>query len=240
VSPELVLGRDREVAAVRTAIESGLQHGSVMLVVGDPGIGKSALLGLARTAGIEAEVGRLTGASNRSVPRAEVLVTAAKAAALRGEIGAALDLVTEVEHSPSARGGSSTLARAQIARGIAYLSAGRHVDAFVALSRVFKPQDPSHHHREQFGAVMYLADAAARSGQHDAARVVVTRMQRPAEVSGSPLLAAQMGYARAVLAPGPLAEDRFLSFLASDLAAWTWPRARVQLAYGRWLRRQRR
>ena len=170
----------------------------------------------------------------------DVLSTAAKAAALRGETSAALELVAQAEHCRAARRGSSVLARAQIARGIAYISAGKHLDAYAALSRVFDPKDPSHHFREQFSAVMYTAEAAVRCGQDDGARAIVERMEVTADKSGSPLLLTQLRYARAVLASDDTAEQLFLGCLASDLASWPWPRARVQLAYGRWLRRQRR
>lgn len=86
---------------------------------------------------------------------------------------------------------------------------------------------------------MYLAEAAVRSGQHDGARAIVERMEATAKRSGSPLLLTQLRYARAVLATDDAAEQLFLDCLSSDLASWPWPRARVQLAYGRWLRRQR-
>jgi DNA-binding CsgD family transcriptional regulator len=170
----------------------------------------------------------------------DVLSTAAKAAALRGETSAALELVAQAEHCRAARHGSSVLARAQIARGIAYISSGKHLDAYTALSRVFDPKDPSHHFREQFSAVMYIAEAALRCGQDDGARAIVERLEATADKSGSPLLLTQLQYARAVLAGDDTAERLFLDCLASDLARWPWPRARVQLAYGRWLRRQRR
>src|SRR6185295_1844646 len=53
----------------------------------------------------------------------------------------------------------------------------------------------------------------------------------------SPLLIAGMQYARAVLAP-----DTNEKAFQDDAALATWPfaRARLQLAYGVWLRRQRR
>jgi DNA-binding CsgD family transcriptional regulator len=172
--------------------------------------------------------------------RPDVLSTAAKAAALRGETQVALDLAAQAEHGPAALRGGSVLARAQIARGIAYLSSGEHLDAYTALSRVFDRKDPSYHFREQFSAVMYLAEAAVRCGQDDQARAVVERIEVTADTCGSPLLATQLQYARAVLAGDDTAERLFLDCLGSDLASWPWPRARVQLAYGRWLRRQRR
>jgi len=186
-----------------------------------------------------AEAGTLLADSDRSVYRPHVLATVAKLAALRGDAAPAMDMITQAEHCPAVRRGSSILARAQTARGIAYITSGRHLDAYTALSRVFDPKDPSHHFREQFGAVMYLAEAAVRSGQHDGARTILQRMEVTAERSGSPLLLTQLRYARAVLATDDTAEQLFLNCLASDLASWPWPRARIQLAYGRWLRRQR-
>jgi DNA-binding CsgD family transcriptional regulator len=190
-----------------------------------------------RAAAALAEVGTLGPYLGQ---RPDVLSTAAKAAALRGGTSVALELVAQAEHCPAARRGSSVLARAQIARGIARISSGKHLDAYTALSRVFDPRDPSHHFREQFSAVMYTAEAAVRCGQDDGARAIVDRMEVIAHESGSPLLLTQLRYARAVLASDDTAEQLFLGCLASDLASWPWPRARVQLAYGRWLRRQRR
>jgi ATP/maltotriose-dependent transcriptional regulator MalT len=131
------------------------------------------------------------------------------------------------------------MARAQIALGITHLSSGRHLDAFTTLICVFNRDEPSHHSREQFSAVMYFAEAASRSGRQDDARPVIEQMELMAAKSGSPLLLTQLRYARAVLATDEAAEQQFLNCLASELAAWPWPRARVQLAYGRWLRRQR-
>jgi DNA-binding CsgD family transcriptional regulator len=170
--------------------------------------------------------------------RAAALATTAKSAALRGDTAAALELVSQTEHSPAARSGSRFLAQAQIVRGIAYVSMGNHVDAYLALARVFESTDPSHHFREQFGAITYLAEAAVRSGRQDHARAVAERMQVIADISGAPLLAMHLSYARAVLAPDDTAEQHFLAGLACDATHAPWPRARLQLAYGRWLRRQ--
>jgi DNA-binding CsgD family transcriptional regulator len=64
-------------------------------------------------------------------------------------------------------------------------------------------------------------------------------MEAMAATSGSPLLLGQLHYARAVLAPDDRAERLFLECLAADPGGWPWPRARAQLAFGRWLRRRR-
>jgi DNA-binding CsgD family transcriptional regulator len=178
------------------------------------------------------------GSRNASHP-AELLVTAAKAAALMGDASRALELVAEAELSTSARSGSSVLARAQIARGIAYIGSGRHGEAVAVLSRVFDKRDPSHHSIEQFNAVTYLAEASIRSGQRATIEVIVRQLEPVSEACGSDLLLMQLQYARAVLADDETAEALFVEALAADSAIWPWPRARLQLSYGRWLRRHR-
>jgi hypothetical protein len=152
----------------------------------------------------------------------DVLSTAAKAAALRGETSAALELVAHAERGPC-----GTLPRR---------APGKQCPGPSADSARYRL--PSHHFREQFSAVMYTAEAAVRCGREDGARAIVEQMEVTADESGSPLLLTQLRYARAVLASDDTAEQLFLSCLASDLARWPWPRARVQLAYGRWLRRR--
>jgi DNA-binding CsgD family transcriptional regulator len=226
---------DRAEAVLR---RRGLHGGLVPLLCGGAEI-RLDLGEWSRADAALAEAGMLIADADRSVYRPHVLSTAAKAAALRGDAATALELIAEAEHCPAVRKGSSILARAQTARGIAYITSGRPLDAYTALCRVFDPEDPSHHFREQFGAVMYLAEAAVRSGQLDGARAIAERMEVIAETSGSPLLLTQLRYARAVLAADDAAEPLFLDCLAADLASWPWPRARVQLAYGSWLRRHR-
>ena len=53
-------------------------------------------------------------------------------------------------------------------------------------------------------------------------------------------IALALRHARALLAEPAEAGERFDEALASDLARWPFQRARLQLAYGQWLRRQRR
>jgi len=53
-------------------------------------------------------------------------------------------------------------------------------------------------------------------------------------------IALGLGHARALLAEDSEAEERFEEALHADLARWPFQRARTQLAYGQWLRRQRR
>ncbi|MEO5877576.1 MAG: LuxR C-terminal-related transcriptional regulator, partial [Streptosporangiaceae bacterium] len=129
---------------------------------------------------------------------------------------------------------------ALIARGAAYLSAGQHAPAYAVLEPLLDPSDPRHHPRESYSAIMLLAEAGAGSGSRAAARAVVARMEILAETTQSPVIAVQLLYARPVLADDDDAERLFRLGLAQDLTRWPWPRARIQLAYGDWLRRNRR
>ncbi len=100
--------------------------------------------------------------------------------------------------------------------------------------------DPSFHLTERFHGVMYLAEAAVHAGRGDDARAVVAALEADAATTPSPTLRLQLAYARAVLADDHEAEQLYLMALGTDLVRWPWLRARVELAYGSWLRRQRR
>ncbi len=52
-------------------------------------------------------------------------------------------------------------------------------------------------------------------------------------------IALALGHARALVAEPDEAGERFDEALASDLSRWPFQRARIQLAYGQWLRRRR-
>jgi DNA-binding CsgD family transcriptional regulator len=55
-----------------------------------------------------------------------------------------------------------------------------------------------------------------------------------------PIFDRHLAYCRAVLADDDEAEQYLDDALADDLDRWPWPKARLELAYGAWLRRQRR
>ncbi|WP_426593814.1 ATP-binding protein [Cellulomonas sp. McL0617] len=169
-------------------------------------------------------------------------ITAVEAmvAGLTGDTEKAHQRADEVERASTSRVINDALCNAQLARGFAYLSSGHHADAYAALKVVFDPTDRHHHSREHLSGVMFLAEAARHCDQVDDARHIIERVEKIAEVTTSPVLATQLLYARAVLADDDTAEAHFVDGLAYDLTRWPWTRARIQLAYGYWLRRQRR
>lgn len=227
---------DRAETALRTSGRLGhLSHvltlqGAVQVDLGD----------WQRAAGSAGEAYQLGVETGQPVWALGTAVLQARVSALRGSVAEALDRAALVDRSPVLRRANQILACAQLARGIAWICADRHADAYAALRPMFDPADARHHQREQLGAIMYLAEAAVRCGRRDDALLILSRMEAVAALTTSPLLAMQLLYARAVLAEDDRAEALYRRALSHDLTRWPWIRARLQLAYGGWLRRQRR
>jgi DNA-binding CsgD family transcriptional regulator len=85
-----------------------------------------------------------------------------------------------------------------------------------------------------------LAEAAVHIDRLDAARARVAQVEAMAGGQPGAWIALVLGHARALVADPPEAGERFDEALASDLTRWPFQRARLQLAHGQWLRRQRR
>jgi MalT-like TPR region len=168
------------------------------------------------------------------------LVCDARLNALRGRVEQGLKMAAEAELVANRQCLNDLLCCVQLARGSAWLSARRYGDAYVELRRLFDPADPSFHQRERFAGLMHLAEAGVHSDHRDDARLIVAELEDVAAVTPSPILHMHLGYARAVLADDADAEDRYLAALREDLSRWPWIRARIELAYGEWLRRQGR
>jgi DNA-binding CsgD family transcriptional regulator/tetratricopeptide (TPR) repeat protein len=161
-------------------------------------------------------------------------------AGLRGEVATAEALATQAEGVGLQFGARAVLSVVQLARGLTSLGDGRHEDAYLQLRRMFNPSDPAYHRMESCWAIGNLAEAAARSGNIDDAREVLEGLERLTQRTPSPWLRVAMGHARALLADDTEAEALFQTGLAADLIRWPFDRARLLLAYGAWLRRQRR
>lgn len=193
-----------------------------------------------RAAAAAEEGRRMAAETGQAIWSSGTLASEARAMALVGDAGRAMELAAEAESTASPRRLTCYLAIVQLARGLAYLNTGRHVEAFDAFRRLFDPADPSCHTREGLSGIMFLAEAAVHAGRRDEAATVIAGLERLAEITPSPVLHTQLLYARAVLADDDTAEALYRKGLAHNLARWPWVRARLQLAYGSWLRRQRR
>jgi DNA-binding CsgD family transcriptional regulator len=160
--------------------------------------------------------------------------------ALRGDSERAEQMAAEVEQAVGASRLNDGLCCVQLIRGWGLISAGRYADAYTALSRLFDPADPAFHMSDRYHGVMFLAEAAVHAGRVKDARLVVAKLEAEAITTPAPTLHRQLSYARAVLADDNEAETLFAEALRADLTRWPWLRARAELAYGQWLRRQRR
>jgi DNA-binding CsgD family transcriptional regulator/tetratricopeptide (TPR) repeat protein len=184
------------------------------------------------------EARRLAVGTQQPIWHTGALALDAMSHGLRGDNVRAQQLAAEAEQLAAGRGLSPPLACVQLARGYCHLSAGNYPAAYQALRRLFDPADPSYHLTERFHGISFLCDAAIPSGERDDARHVVSDLEAVAAGSASTTLRHQLAYARAVLADEEDAGDLYLAALGLDLQSWPWLRGRLQLAFGRWLRRR--
>ncbi|MFL6117013.1 MAG: LuxR C-terminal-related transcriptional regulator, partial [Catenulispora sp.] len=161
-------------------------------------------------------------------------------AALRGDGARVRVLTAEAEQAGLPVGARPVLARAQMARGLAALGAGRFDEAYTELRRLHDPADPCYQVALRCFAIADLVDAAAHCGRAAAIAEIMREMESAALKTPSPVLHAGLRFARALLADDTEAEQLYTAALSADLAGWPFIRARTQLAYGEWLRRQRR
>jgi DNA-binding CsgD family transcriptional regulator len=184
------------------------------------------------------EAARLAAETAQPLWQAVTWSAQAALAAVGGDQAAADSLTARVEQHMLPVGASEPLSLAQYARGLAALGQGQHVDAWAHLQRIYEPGDPACSRRTQYRAIADLAEAAARTGHQDHALAVLERF-RPLR-DQSPWLGGAVAYADALLADDDHAEASYAHALAHHLAPWPFTRARLRLAFGEWLRRQRR
>ncbi|MEV6243405.1 LuxR C-terminal-related transcriptional regulator [Lentzea sp. NPDC051838] len=159
----------------------------------------------------------------------------AEIAALKGNYEEANQKAAEAERIGLAAGARPVLATVQLARSLAALGEGRYADAFAAVRRIHDPADPAYQLALRRYVLPELAEAATRSGNQDEACKIVEELDT---TTSSPALASGLRYARALLAPDDEAEARFTAALEAKSSPWD--RARTHLAFGAWLRRQRK
>jgi len=157
----------------------------------------------------------------------------------RGDAATAADLTARAERVLLMAGVPPLLALVQLARGTEALGAGHYDQAHEQLARIFDPHDTAYHPHVRAWALAELAEAASYAGRQEAARARLAELVPLAAATGSPLLRAGIAVAAPLLADTDDAGDPFEKALGADLAGWPLHRARLQLAYGMWLRRRR-
>jgi DNA-binding CsgD family transcriptional regulator len=128
----------------------------------------------------------------------------------------------------------------QLARGISAIGAGRHWEAYQQLRRLFAPADPAFNSGLQFFGLADFVESAVLSGNPETARAVVDEMERGSAPTPVPWVETMLHYSNALLAAPEDAEQSFLHGLGPAAKRWPFLRGRLLLAYGGWLRRQRR
>jgi DNA-binding NarL/FixJ family response regulator len=163
------------------------------------------------------------------------------AIAERGDSDAAEGLIAEMEAVLLSKGSSPLLTMVAIARGRAELAAGRFTEAYGHLSRLFDHADVAYHGWVRGTELADLVDAAVHGGGDLVlVRAVLAEWRQIAATTGAQHLHVQLAYAAAILADDSEAEALFQLAIATGAAGWPFFVARAELAFGAWLRRQRR
>jgi DNA-binding CsgD family transcriptional regulator len=160
-------------------------------------------------------------------------------AGLKGEEGTAELLITEAAEPLATLRLSIVLAKAEFARGMTDMTAGRHSDAFDHFVRMFDPDGPAHHEVVARAAAPYVVECAVRAGRNDDAHRVMTLLEALGKRTPAALVHVGLRFARPLLAEGPAAQDLYETALKAE-PKWPFDFGRLEMAYGTWLRRQRR
>jgi DNA-binding CsgD family transcriptional regulator len=171
---------------------------------------------------------------------AAATIVKAKLAGMQGDLEQSEAHAAKAERLLLSIGASFLLAMLQIARGAAAIGAGRHSEAFEHLRRLFAPADPAFNSGLQFFGLADFVEAAVYSDNARAARNVIDEMERVSAPRPVPWVETMLSYGKALLATHEDAERFFLQGLGPAAKKWPFLRGRVLLAYGGWLRRQRR
>ncbi|MEU8821607.1 AAA family ATPase [Actinoplanes sp. NPDC048796] len=230
-------------AFLRTALASIRRLGLLALlpqVLGSQAL-VAGLLGDVQLALTSAEeVQRTALETNQATWQFQGHLLAAFAKALAGDDGAALATADELEPQLLATGSRLMLCQVALVRGVAHLAGGRPAAALDELGTLFDPADLHYHEYVRLWALPHLAEAAVLSGRYEQLRMIAAVCEPIAEKAGWPVLQAGMAYASAHLARDGEADAAFRAALPRISADYPFERARLQLAYGVWLRRHHR
>jgi DNA-binding CsgD family transcriptional regulator len=171
---------------------------------------------------------------------AAATIVKAKVVGMQGNLEQSEAYATQAERLVLSSGASFLLAMLQLARGIAAISAGRHAEAFEHLRRLFATADPAFNAGLQFFALADFVEAAVYSDHLQGARSVIDEMERVSAPEPVPWVETMLSYGKALVATNEAAERYFLEGLGPAAKNWPFLRGRLLLAYGAWLRRQRR
>jgi DNA-binding CsgD family transcriptional regulator len=152
---------------------------------------------------------------------------------LRGDEVLAERLISGAGESLAALRLAVLYRQTEFAYGMVAMTAGRNSDAFDHFARMFD---------SDVGARMaapFVIESAVRAGRDDEGRRLLGQLERLATRTPSPLVHIGLRYGRALLAKESKARGLYEIALKAE-PQWPFDRARLQMSYGSWLRRQRR
>ena len=158
----------------------------------------------------------------------------------RGDLEKAEAIASEAEADLLPVGAQPMLALVQFSRGRGMVAHQRYSEGFDHLRRILDPDDVAFHRPVGAWGLADLIEAAAQLGKHDEAREYFAQLEELQAGTHGSYVVASRSYVLPFLAPEDEAGELFQDALGADLANWPCFRLRTLLAYGRWLRRQRR
>jgi DNA-binding CsgD family transcriptional regulator len=183
---------------------------------------------------------RFAEETGRTLWVAAATIIKAKLAAMQGHFDQAEAYAAQAERLALSIGANFLLALLQTVRGVSAIGAGRHGEAYEHLRRLFSPADPAFNFGIRFFALGEFVEAAMYAGHAEAARGVIDEMERVSAALPVPWVETMLFHGKALLADPEEAEGLFLKGLGPAAKKWPFLRGRLLLAYGGWLRRQRR
>ena len=157
----------------------------------------------------------------------------------RGDLEKAEAIASEAEAELLPVGAQPMLALVQFSRGRGMVAHQRYAEGYDQLKRILDPSDVAFHRPVGAWGLADLIESAAQLGKHDEARAYFAQLEELQGTHGG-YVSASRSYVLPFLVPEDEAGALFEDALASGLSHWPCFRLRTLLAYGRWLRRQRR
>jgi DNA-binding CsgD family transcriptional regulator len=178
--------------------------------------------------------------TNATLWIAGAAILKAKLAGMQGKPEQSEAYAAQAERLLLSIGASFMRVYLQVARGTSAIGAGQHWQAYEYLRRLFAPADPAFDSGIEFFGLADFVEAAVFSGNAEAARGAIDEVARISAPTPVPWVETMLHYGRALVAAPEDAERFFLQGLGPAGKKWPFLRGRLLLAYGGWLRRQRR
>lgn len=187
-----------------------------------------------------AEAARLGEETRQTIWVAAATIVQAMLEARRGHFETAEARIGQAEPLLLSPGTNFWRAMLQQARGMIALGEGRPLQAYEHIARIWTPGDPAFSTGLHFYCLADYVEAAAACNHERAGAAAIREVERRSGPVAVPWVRMILSYCKALLATPDRAERHFNDSLRIDAQSWPFRRGRSLLAYGEWLRRQRR